>query len=288
MVVAIRKGHGRVDPGPAFRGDGVGLEFQLFRDQPVEKRRILEPAAVVALEEIAQHDAARSFVGRDAHEQRPPVRGAHRGLGQHPADRVGLLRPAVLDRLPDLLLAGMVFADGERHQLLERHGVLAVDLEERGRDGCQTQALFDDLDVDEEGRGDRLLGHAGLAQGLEGAELIERMQGRALDVLGQRQFRDKHIGLCPGARDDAGHRRGPGQALLFDQQLQRPEAAAAGRNLVHAGVGTVLAQHRADMEGLDQPPPGNGLGKFLDRNASLDAPDVRLAQNQPVEGNVAR
>ena len=52
--------------------------------------------------------------------------------------------------------------------------------------GTETQPLLHDVHADEERRGDVLFGPALIAQGQEGAELIERMQRRALDVLGQR------------------------------------------------------------------------------------------------------
>jgi hypothetical protein len=51
-----------------------------------------------------------------------------------------------------------------------------------------------------------------------------------------------------------------------------------------AGLG---ALHRADAQALQQGAPGNVLGELLNRNAGLDAPDVRLAEHQLVEGNVA-
>ena len=50
----------------------------------------------------------------------------------------------------------------------------------------EPQALLHDVHADEECRGDVLLGAPLLAQSEEGAELIERMQRRTLDVLGQR------------------------------------------------------------------------------------------------------
>ena len=64
------------------------------------------------------------------------------------------------------------------------------------------------------------------------------MQRRALDVLGQAVL----LGQAVGAHD-AGDRRGPGQALLLDQQLERAVAAAAGRDLEHAGLGAALVEH---------------------------------------------
>src|SRR5690606_819 len=47
-------------------------------------------------------------------------------------------------------------------------------------------------------------------------------------------------------------------------------------------------EHGADVEALKQAAPGNVLGQLLDRDAGLHAPDVRLAEHQLVEGDVAR
>ena len=69
--------------------------------------------------------------------------------------------------------------------------------------------------------GDLLLRLALLAQGEEGAELAGQVQRRALDVLGEAVL----LGVARGA-DDAGNRRVKGPALLPDQQLERPAAAA--------------------------------------------------------------
>ena len=91
-----------------------------------------------------------------------------------------------------------------------------------------------------------------------------------------------------GIADHAGDRRGLGQALLLHQQLERPVAAAAGRDLEHAGLGALGVEDRPDVEALEQRAPGDVLGQLLDRDAGLHAPDVGLAEHQLVEGNVAR
>ena len=93
----------------------------------------------------------------------------------------------------------------------------------------------------EERRSDLLLRLALLAQRQERTELVERMQRRPLHVLGEAVL----LGDTAGA-DDAGDRRGAGEALLLHQQLQRPVAPAAGRHLVHAGLGAAHVQHRPD------------------------------------------
>ena len=243
----------------------------------------MQPATVVALEQVVQHGAAGRDVRFDADKLRPLVGGTHRPLGQHPTDDEGLLVIGVLQPLEHLLLTFMVAGNGEAHQLLQRHAILGVDIEQLGRDRGELQSLFDHIDRDEEGGGDLLLGLALFAKRQESAELIERMQRRPLDVLGQRV-------LLRNATfaHDARHRRGLGQTLLFRQQLQRPEAPAAGGDLEHAGLDAGAIDDGPDAEALKQAASSDVLGQFLDRNAGLDAPDVRLAEHQLVEGNVAR
>src|SRR3546814_20860532 len=82
----------------------------------------------------------------------------------------------------------MVIGDGEDHELLKRHLVAGIDVEELRRDRSELQALLDDAGTDEEARGDLLLAQASVAKGLDGPELVERMEGDALHVLGQAVF----------------------------------------------------------------------------------------------------
>lgn len=177
----------------------------------------------------------------------------------------------------------MVGADGEGHQLVERHAVLGVDVEEAWRDGGEAQPLPNHADRHEEGRSDLLLRAAAFAKCLEGAELVERVQRGALHVLGQAVL----LGDALGA-DDAGDRRGAGEALLLHQQLERAKAPAARGDLEHAGLAAVIVQHGADGEALQQGAPGDVLGQILDGDAGLDAADIRLAEDEAVEGDVAR
>ena len=109
------------------------------------------------------------------------------------------------------------------------------------------------------------------------------MERGALHVLGEAVL----LGDAVGAHD-AGDRRGAGEALLLHQQLQRPVAPAAGRHLVHAGLGAALVEHRPDGEALQQRAPGDVLGQLLDGDAGLDAAHVGLAEDELVEGDVAR
>ena len=78
------------------------------------------------------------------------------------------------------------------------------------------------------------------------------------------------------------------EALLLHEELERAVAPAAGRDFEHAGLDAVVVENRPDGEALQEPAAGDVLGELLDRDARLDAPDIRLAQHELVEGNVAR
>ena len=74
----------------------------------------------------------------------------------------------------------------------------------------------------------------------------------------------------------------------LDQQFQGPIAAAAGRDLEHAGLSAGLIEHRPDGEALQQGAPSDVRGQLLNRDAGLDAPHVRLREDQLIERDVAR
>lgn len=69
--------------------------------------------------------------------------------------------------------------------LVECHFLLGIGVEQRWPDRGELQPLINHAGRDEEGRSDLLLCAALLAHRLEGAELVERTQRRALDVLGE-------------------------------------------------------------------------------------------------------
>ncbi len=96
----------------------------------------------------------------------------------------------------------MVVRNGEGHELFQRHAVLGIGLEQRRRDRNEAQTLLHHLGVDEKSRGDFLLAHALFTKDLEGAELVERMKRRTLDILGQRDLIDQDV--VTGLRDDTG------------------------------------------------------------------------------------
>jgi hypothetical protein len=101
--VAVGEVGSDLDPLPSLVANGLRFPLQLRGDEPVEQRRVLQPAAVVGLEQVAQHDAAGGLVVGDADEPYPPVGGAHRVLGEHAADLVRLPHGDTLQRLPHLL-----------------------------------------------------------------------------------------------------------------------------------------------------------------------------------------
>ena len=177
----------------------------------------------------------------------------------------------------------MIAVDGERHQLVERQAVLGVDVEQLGAYRRQSQPLPDHRHRHELAGGDLLLGLALLAERQEGPELVERVQRRALDVLGERVL----LGEAVGAHD-AGNGRVAGKALLLGEQRQRAVAPAAGGDLEHAGLGAGGVDDGAHAQAHEQAATGDVLGELLDRDARLDVADVGLAQHQLVERNVER
>ena len=178
----------------------------------------------------------------------------------------------------------MVRVHREGHQLFQRHAVLGIDLEQGRGHGGELQALLDDLRRDEEGRRDRFLALTFFAQGLECAELVERVQSDALHVLRQRVVLGED--LRRSIPHDAGDRRRLRQPLLLHQQRQRLEATTTGRDLEHAGLDPIGIEHGPDVQALQQAAPRDVFGQFLDRDACLDAPHVGLAQHELVEGDV--
>ncbi len=74
--VAVGEIDGDRDPLPALRGDRLGLRRQLLGDETIEQGDILQPAAIVVLEQIAQDAAACLLVGVEPDELRAAVGGA--------------------------------------------------------------------------------------------------------------------------------------------------------------------------------------------------------------------
>ena len=185
VAVAVGQVDGHLDPLPTLSSNCLRLSLQFVRDQTVKQGRVLQPAAIIALEEIAQDNATRCLIGINTDKHCAPIRGPHRGLSQHAPDRIGLLVPGVLHCIPDLRLAHVIGVHREGHQLFQRHAILRIDVQKGRGHGGELQPLLHDLRSHEEGRRDGLFTLTLVAQGNKGAELIERMQGDALHVLSQ-------------------------------------------------------------------------------------------------------
>ena len=189
----------------------------------------------------------------------------------------------MLQGVPNLLLPLGGGIDGEGHQLLQRHAVLGIDVEQIRRHRGEAQTLFHDRRRDKMARCDVFLAHAEVPQRLEGAELIERMQPDPLVIFGNRVvLRDAAFA------DDARNHLRLCHALLLDQKLESAIAAAAGGHLEHAGLVAVIVDYGTHVETLQQSALCDALRQLLDRDAGLDAPHIRLAEHQLVEGNIAR
>ena len=135
------------------------------------------------------------------------------------------------------------------HELFEADRVLGIEIQQLLRHAGELQALPHDLDRDEERGRDLLVRHpALLAQRPERAKLVQRMQRRALDVLGQRVFLGCRavVGL-----HHAGHPLRLAQALRLDETLQGLEAPPARRDLEQPGLGARAVEHRPDVQALE-------------------------------------
>ncbi len=145
--VAIGEVGGDRDPLPTLGPQRLGLGLELLGHQPIEQRRILQPAAIVMLEEVAHDHAAGGFVDVHADELRAAVGGPDCALGELATDQIGLLVVGARDGVPDLLLTSVVVGDGERHQLLQRHAVLGIDVEELSETAASRRRCFTTVGV---------------------------------------------------------------------------------------------------------------------------------------------
>src|SRR3546814_21140698 len=78
----IREADRHLDPSPALGGDRLGLGLQLLGDEAIEKPDVLQPPAIVGLEQVAHDDAAGRLIGSDAEEDSALVRCAHGQIGR--------------------------------------------------------------------------------------------------------------------------------------------------------------------------------------------------------------
>ncbi len=129
--------------------------------------------------------------------------------------------------------------------------------------------------------GDVLFAHAAITEDLERTELIERMQADAFVV-----FRKRVVFGNTAVPDHAGDRLRLRHALLLHQKLEGAVSTPARRHLEHAGLRAVGVDDGTDAEALQQGALRDALGQLLDRDARLDAANIRLAQDQLVERNV--
>ena len=261
-------------PFPAFSANAVALGGKFRVDQAVEQCGIGEPATVIVLEQVAHHAAACCDIGIDGHEPHPLVGNPDAVFRQALADVGGGFVEAMGEHFPHLLLALMIFGHGERHQLVQRHAVLGVNVVEFGRDRRQFETLADDSGRGHEMRGDVFGGATLVDHGLHGPELVERMQLFPVRVFGIAVFFRRDV--IVRRLDDAGNRRGARQALLFHQMLKGTVASATGRNFEDAGLLTFGIKYRAHVEALKQRPARDILGKLGDRHAGLHAADIGL------------
>jgi hypothetical protein len=111
--------------------------------------------------------------------------------------------------------------------------------------------------ADAESGGNGLLAFAFVGEGLESAELVERMQSLALGVLGETVGFDKAF-----QTHDARDGRVFCEPLLLDKQLQGAKTAAAGLHAVSAGFFAGFVQDRADAQRLEKAAPFDVGGKL--------------------------
>ena len=180
----------------------------------------------------------------------------------------------------DLLLPFVVVGEAKRHELIEGDFVILVSLKQNRARLGETQALFHHMRADAESGGNGFLAFAFVGEGLEGAELVERMQRLAFGVLGETVGFDKAF-----RAHDAGDGRVFCELLLLDEKLQRAKAAAAGLHAVGAGFFAGIVQDRADAQRLEKAAPFDIGGKAFDRDAGLDLADIAFVKNQLVEGD---
>jgi hypothetical protein len=62
LALAIGQVGRHLDPLPDLQDQRLGFGLKLLGVQQVEQRRVLEPATIVTLEEIAQYDIARRLI----------------------------------------------------------------------------------------------------------------------------------------------------------------------------------------------------------------------------------
>jgi hypothetical protein len=166
----------------------------------------------------------------------------------------------------------MIGSHRERHELLERHAVLGIDLVQLIRNRGQSKSLLHDTQSHKVPGSDFLLAHATLLEPLECAELIEGVQADPLVVLCERVI----LGNAPVANDARNSLR-LRHALLLHKQFEGAIAPAARRHFEHAGLVPLGINDGPNVEALQERTGRDALGELLDRNARLHVTDVGLA-----------
>jgi len=204
------------------------------------------------------------------------MRGPDLALGQALAQRGGIALP--LRRIVERgLLRGVIVGDGQGHQLIQRHGIGAVVVHQARRDVRQLQAALHHQGRDGEIRRNVLDGPALGNQRGEGLELVCRVHGFTLHVLGKAGGACRAIGHL-----QARHVPILGDAVFLRQQLEGREASATGHHLVMQAIGG-----KNDDEVLQQTHALDGCGQFGDGHARRGLAHVaaRGAQHQPRQRN---
>ena len=277
IAVAVREVDCDFGPFPTLGADFLHRGVEFFAGEAIEQRHVLQPAAVVVHEKIAQNDATCRFIGFDADEDRAFVARLHCTFGQHASDCIRLGVVGAAQSFPDRLLPCMIVGDAESRQLLERHFLGDVKIEQLLARRREFQALAHHLCANEKSRGDVVDAQSLLVQVLEGPKLIKRVQRLAHRVLGERVLLFDTLGL-----DDAGNRRILGEALLLHEKFQCSEAATAGTHRKLAGFLLLCVQHWPHAQRLQQSAPGDVLREILNAHPRLDPPHIGVRRNQPI------
>ena len=212
--MAVWQVRDRLDPFPALCGQFCGHGLELCRHHLIQKSRVLQPTAVIALEKIAQDHPARGLVSIKTYKLSTLIIGLDGAFGELTTDLIGFFRPTGLDGRPDLLLTGMIGTDAEGHQLIKAHGLIGIGLKQDGRYMGQTKPLLDDIDPDKKACGDVFFRSALFAKGLKGTKLVQWVQANTLDVFSEGIF----FGACVRIMkaNDARYGRAFRQPLLLD------------------------------------------------------------------------
>ena len=266
-------------PFPALALAGlVGQSGQLVADQPVQQDHILQPAAAVLGEQVAQHPAPLGLVGLHADEADAPVIDADLGLGHGAADGVnGTILAQLLEHLP---LPVLIRADAEGHQLVQGQRPVPIGRHQLRRRRAQPEPLAHHMGRHSEPGAD-LFGSVALLGGepLEGLELVGGVHGLTGHVFVEADL----VGVVLGVHDDP-HRMGPLDRLALGQQPQPLTAPFADGHEVVPGRNALPVPLDLDHGRLQHPLGLDGGREGLDgRRAVRGLPGVPRRGLEPVQ-----